>query len=289
MLLFSKVGRNKNGFNEKSLTVYLLELSLLIAQSRLPEAANLVAQITGSDAVLLKLSPEIFSTSLSEVDQSFLRGEVKPKVGQLNKLNSLLETDLMNLGRLEVGAYAENDVLIAGKIERHLSEDLARRARYEEAIKDAQTGFFGRELFFDFLEHEFNRSLRYQAPMSLILMDIDGFSKVSNADLVLSKTAMRIRAETRQGDFIARLSEKTFALIEPITTIQNASEAASRILAKFKHLPVLIQETPLQIHLSIGVASLSPQDESPVALIEKADVALQAAKRLGGNQIVVFD
>lgn len=125
--------------------------------------------------------------------------------------------------------------------------------------------------------------------MSLILADIDGYSKISNTGIVLEKTAHRIKIEVRGGDFLARIAENTFAIILPMTTLLQATESAERIMSKFKHLPILVHEVPLQVHLSIGISSLNFENESPHEIIIQADKALQAAKRLGGNQIVVFD
>ncbi|MEI6789678.1 MAG: GGDEF domain-containing protein [Myxococcaceae bacterium] len=287
--LFSKLGRRFGDLKEKSLTAHLLELTASVSEQNYAKTAVLIAEITQSDAVLLRLSKDIFSTPLESQDQDFLRLESPPRAGQHAKINSVLRSELICLGRSEINAFSPNDQALLDKITKHVSEDSTRQERYQEIVKDKMTGFWGREVFFDFLEQEFARSRRYQAALSLIIIDIDGFARFLSPDLVLSKTAQRIKLEIRQGDFIARLSENTFILIEPMTTLQQAEDSATRLLSKFKHLPILIQEIPLQIHLSMGVASLSKKDEFPISLLERADKALLAAKRLGGNQIVIYD
>lgn len=289
VLLFSKLGRRLSDTKEKSLTAYLLELSLSVAEQNYEKTAILVKEMTESDAVLLRFKTNYFSPTLSVQERAFLKQESSPRVGQHAKLNSLLVFDNICLGRSEINAFSPNDHALLEKIAKHLNEDLSRQTQYQQIIRDSATGFWGREVFFDFLEQEFSRSRRYQAPLSLVLIDIDGFARFSNPGLILSKTAQRIKTEIRQGDFIARLAENTFALIEPMTTLQNAAESAVRLLSKFKHLPILIQEIPLQIHLSMGVATVTTQDELAASFLERADKALSAAKRLGGNQIVVFD
>ncbi|MEI6805110.1 MAG: GGDEF domain-containing protein [Myxococcaceae bacterium] len=289
VLLFSKLGRRLSDVKEKSLTAYLLELSVSIAEQNHDKTAGLVREMTQSDAVLLRLKTNIFSPALSLQDQAFLKQELIPKAGQHAKLNSVLICSNITLGRAEINAFSPMDQMLLEKISKHIHEDLTRQTQYQEIVKDTVTGFWGREIFFDFLEQEFGRSRRYQAPLSLILIDIDGFSRFTQPNLILTKTAHRIKTEIRQGDFIARLAENTFALVQPMTQGQNAAESASRLLSKFKHLPILIQEIPLQIHLSMGVASLSTQDELSKSVLERADKALSAAKRLGGNQIVMFD
>lgn len=289
VLLFSKLGRRLCDTKEKSLTAHLLELSISVSEQNFPKLALLIAEMTQSDVALLRLESDFYSKPLSSHDQAFLRGESVPRAGQPIKLNSLLSLKNVSLGRSEINAFSPNDQLLLEKIVKHINEDLSRQIHYQQIVKDKMTGFFGREVFFDFLKQEFGRSRRYQAPLSLVLIDIDGFARFTNPDLILSKIAQRIKLEIRQGDFISRLSENAFALIEPMTTQQNASESAVRLLSKFKHLPILIQEIPLQIHLSMGVASISHQDEFSTSLLDRADKALSAAKRFGGNQIVVYD
>jgi diguanylate cyclase (GGDEF)-like protein len=289
VLLFSKLGRRLDDLKEKSLTAYLLELSIAIAEQNYQKTALLISEMTQADAVLLRLKKDIFSHPLSPQDEAFLRQKSRPRAGQHTRLNSILTLGNISLGRSEINAFSTNDRILLEKISKHVTEDLVRQEQYQKIVKDSVTSFWSREVFFHFLEQEFNRSRRYQAPLSLVLIDIDGFGKFANPEVILVKTAQRIKTEIRQGDFIARLSENTFALIEPMTTAVQASESAARLISKFKHLPILIQEIPLQIHLSMGVASLSMQDTLAMTLLERSDKALSAAKRLGGNQIVVYD
>ena len=275
---------------EKSLTAYLLELTLLMAKEQYRAIATLIAEITQSDAVLLRLADTYFSTAtLSQADQDFLENDIPLKLGQNRRLGSVLRGERIVLGRAEIQAFSKHDRKILDQIEEHLNEDWLRGERYRLLTRDPQTGFWGREICFDFLEQEFIRSRRYQAPLSIIFIDIDGFSRFSNPDAVLTKTAQRIKAEIRQGNLMARLANNTFVLIEAMANSSQTQETAMRLLKKFKHLPVLVQEVPLNIHLSMGIASLSNQDESFTSLLEHADRALSAAKRLGGNQIVVYD
>ncbi len=288
-VLYSKLGRKIADLEDKSLAAYLLELSRLVSQNQLIKAAEFIAEITQSNAVLLKLAPKVYSRELPLGDQAALLNNTPAKAGSNIKIHSVLSNDVFALGRFEIGAFSENDQIIAAKIAKHLIQDFERLKQYHHVVRDSQTGFWSRELFFDFLGQEFARSRRYQAPMSLILADIDGFSKISNAKIVLEKTAHRIRSEVRGGDLLARVAENTFAIIQPMTNLKQSAESAERLISKFKHLPILVDETPLQVHLSMGISSLQFDSESPHDMIIAADRGLGAAKRLGGNQIVVFD
>ncbi|MBL4818324.1 MAG: GGDEF domain-containing protein [Deltaproteobacteria bacterium] len=288
-VLFSSLDRRLTVLKDKSFATCLLELSALIAKNQFRKAIALAQEITNTDAAFLNFKSGYFSRPLSQEDQALLCGEREPKLGRHQRINSVLKGEVLNLCRFEVNAFSEHDQTIAAKVDAHLKEDLIRFEEYYALVHDPQTGFYARERFFDFFEHEFHRSWRYQAALSLVLIDIDGFSRTTHPEAILTKTAGRIKSEVRQGDFVARLSNDTFAIIEPMTALQRATKSSERILSKFKHLPVLVQETPLQVHLSMGVASLLPKDQSQMDILTRADRALQAAKRLGGNRVVVFD
>ncbi len=288
-VLYSKLGRKVADLEDKSLAAYLLELSRLVSQNQFLKVAEFIAEITESDVVLLKRDPKVYSRELSTTDQAILQNTAFPKAGTNIKVHSVLSNDVFSLGRFEVNAFSEHDQFIASKIADHLNQDFERMKQYHHVVRDQQTGFWSRELFFDFLNQEFARSRRYQAPLSLILTDIDGFSKISDTKTVLEKTAQRIRSEVRGGDLLARVAENAFAIIQPMTNLKQSAELAERLISKFKHLPILVHETPLQVHLSMGISSLQFESDSPHDMIIGADRALGAAKRLGGNQIVIFD
>ena len=170
--LFSKLGRRFGNLKEKSLTAHLLELSAAIVEQNYKKIALLIAEITESDAVVLKLKKDFYSCPLEPFDQNFLHRDARTKPGQHSKLGSALRTSLIGLGRSEINAFSSNDQILLDKIHKHISEDLSRQERYLEIVKDKATCFWSREVFFDFLEQEFGRSRRYQAPLSFVLIYI---------------------------------------------------------------------------------------------------------------------
>jgi diguanylate cyclase (GGDEF)-like protein len=277
----------------------------------LKSVAAQIADIAAVDSVLVLLkSPEgepgiglknISSFGLSPQDEKVLEGN---SYGQRNKLVSLLAVPMLFKGQVlgvlalargEVSGFYQDDEEILQRIGNFVAEDLERSWQYANVVKDPITGFYHRQVMVDFLAQEVARSRRYQAPMSIMMIDIDGFaplrSQISepDADQVLRKVAQRIAGEVRQSDVCARASDNAFMLMHPMTPSRNATELAVRLRAKFNKYPVSVNETPLQIGLSIGISSLNNDDDEPLALVFRADRALSAAKRMGGNQIVVDD
>jgi diguanylate cyclase (GGDEF)-like protein len=251
--------------------------------------------------VFERLSAQKTPMQISDYRHQLLEGN---SYGQRNKLVSLLAVPMLFKGQVlgvlalargEVSGFYQDDEEILQRIGNFVAEDLERSWQYANVVKDPITGFYHRQVMVDFLAQEVARSRRYQAPMSIMMIDIDGFaplrSQISepDADQVLRKVAQRIAGEVRQSDVCARASDNAFMLMHPMTPSRNATELAVRLRAKFNKYPVSVNETPLQIGLSIGISSLNNDDDEPLALVFRADRALSAAKRMGGNQIVVDD
>ncbi len=194
--------------------------------------------------------------------------------------------------RAEIGAFREADHPVLSAIATAIAEDLQRGPIYQSALRDEVTGLYHRQAALDLLAHETARARRYQASLSVTLLDIDGFNylKHNSADSkmrrILHKIGRRIASEVRQTDFSARMLENTFLLAHPMTPAEHALEIATRLRASFAKEAVLIDDVPLRVELSLGIASLG-KDDDLTTLLSRVDRALAAAKRLGGNRVVV--
>jgi diguanylate cyclase (GGDEF)-like protein len=154
------------------------------------------------------------------------------------------------------------------------------------AFTDALTGINNRRRLFELLDEEYRRSLRYQRPLSLMLVDIDHFKKINDTyghaagDEVLRWFAKQCSASIRQKlDLIGRFGGEEFAFIYPEADLASAMGAAKRLRAHIASLLIPFNELELKITFSAGVASL-PQDKEIgfEQLIERADKALYFAK-----------
>ncbi|HIJ84449.1 MAG: Response regulator receiver modulated diguanylate cyclase [Magnetococcales bacterium] len=179
--------------------------------------------------------------------------------------------------------------------------ELKRRGdRLEKmAIFDGLTGIPNRRRFDEFLEYEWERSLRYRHPLSLILMDIDFFKRYndyfghSEGDECLKKVARAIAESLpRTADLACRYGGEEFACILPETNAEGATIAARRILANCRdlRLPHPQSETENIVTLSLGTATMTPTNEiQRQTIIEMADKGLYLAKKNGRNQIRAFE
>ncbi|MEP7137265.1 MAG: sensor domain-containing diguanylate cyclase [Chloroflexota bacterium] len=154
------------------------------------------------------------------------------------------------------------------------------------AFTDALTGINNRRRLFELLDEEYRRSIRYQRPLSLMLVDIDHFKKINDTyghaagDEVLRWFAKQCSASIRQKlDLIGRFGGEEFAFIYPEADLASAMGAAKRLHTHITGLLIPFNELELKITFSAGVASLPQGEEIGFEqLIERADKALYFAK-----------
>jgi diguanylate cyclase (GGDEF)-like protein len=167
-----------------------------------------------------------------------------------------------------------------------------------ETITDSLTGIPNYRYFSGRLNEEVARSNRYQAPLALIIVDVDGFKKINDvygfgvADLVLIALAKLVLSVARDSDITARYGRDQIAVIAPNTTAADAARFAERILQKVETASLLPAEVSVAgdaagVKVNIGVSSLGPHIRAPQALIAAANAALLNAKNGRRNHIAV--
>jgi len=154
------------------------------------------------------------------------------------------------------------------------------------AFTDVLTGINNRRRLFELLDEEYKRAIRYQRPLSLMLVDIDHFKKINDihghaaGDEVLRWFAKQSSDIMRQKlDLIGRFGGEEFAFIYPEADLASAMGAARRLHAHISGSVIQYNEIEIKITFSAGVASLPLDKEiSFEQLIERADKALYYAK-----------
>lgn len=131
--------------------------------------------------------------------------------------------------------------------------------------------------------------------MAVVLLDLDHFKVVNDTyghqvgDAALVHIAEVLRTTARESDTIGRYGGDEFVIILPQATVSDATAFATRLLKAVRRQPRHMADTPLPLTASVGIAAL-PTDVplEPAALIARADDALYAAKRAGGNNAQVW-
>lgn len=163
-----------------------------------------------------------------------------------------------------------------------------------EAMLDPLTKIFNRKYFDDGMLRALAEARQGDAPMSLLLLDIDHFKHFNDTwghqtgDQVLRLVAMTLKSNIKGRDIAARYGGEEFAAILPDTDLEGAVILADNIRRAVQAKELLKRSTNEKlgrITASVGVASFRPSD-TPSTLIERADRCLYAAKHAGRNRVV---
>jgi diguanylate cyclase (GGDEF)-like protein/PAS domain S-box-containing protein len=156
------------------------------------------------------------------------------------------------------------------------------------ATTDSLTGLFNRRYFFEQGSVEILRAQRFSRPLSLIMLDIDGFKGVNDeyghavGDQVLQGLAELCRSQLRQADILARYGGEEFVFLLPESDLGRAGRVADRLCREIRKRRFDSEAGPLSISASLGVASLDPKKDMTLdELLVRADQALYQAKRAG--------
>lgn len=193
--------------------------------------------------------------------------------------------------------YLVRSVIIQLNLER--SERSLKQARDKlEAISltDALTGVANRRCFDGRLVAEWNRAVRTQSTLSLLMMDIDYFKNLNDTqghqagDDCIAMVARAISdCLPRSGDLLARYGGEEFCVMLPATDAEGAKMVATKMREAVYSLgipnPTLIGS---QASISVGIATCTfPTEHTSHQLIQTADKALYRAKQNGRNRVEV--
>ena len=149
------------------------------------------------------------------------------------------------------------------------------------ALTDSLTHLPNRLAFERALAKEYRRADRYDRPLSMLLLDLDGFKEINDTkghaagDEVLRRAAIAISSRVRSDDLAARLGGDEFVVICPETSAESAQELALS-------LEKALAETSIQS--SIGVAEREREDDGlPEYLVARADAAMYRRKQSSGG------
>jgi diguanylate cyclase (GGDEF)-like protein/PAS domain S-box-containing protein len=181
----------------------------------------------------------------------------------------------------------------------HIARDIGDRKETErkletQALHDFLTGLPNRSLFEDRLEHAIERGRRAGNRIALAYLDLDGFKEVNDTaghaagDRLLQQIGARLSCFLRGGDTVARLGGDEFAvLLEDVEGVDGALGAAKRITDLFAE-PIALESGEVRAGASIGISLSSVDMEDSDELVRQADVAMYAAKRLGGYRYELY-
>lgn len=162
---------------------------------------------------------------------------------------------------------------------------LANEELTHQALHDALTDIPNRTLLYDRLHQAMLAAKRERKSVALMMMDLDRFKEINDTmghhsgDLVLQTVAARLRGTLRQSDTVARLGGDEFAMVLPGVGDKDAAIQAARKILNAVQTPMNLEGRNFDINVSLGIAMYPDQGEATGLLMQRADVAMYAAKR----------
>lgn len=159
------------------------------------------------------------------------------------------------------------------------------------AIHDALTGAHNRHYLDEMMANEINRARRNNAPLSIVLLDIDHFKHINDCfghhagDLVLGKVARILQASSRKSDVVCRWGGEEFLVLLPEMPLEHARERAETWRSQLEEQTFPHISASLRVTASFGCSTLEQADHSADALIQAADAALYQSKAQGRNRV----
>ncbi|WP_259754956.1 sensor domain-containing diguanylate cyclase [Pseudomonas sp. GCEP-101] len=162
------------------------------------------------------------------------------------------------------------------------------------ALNDPLTGLANRRCFNETLDVEVRRAQREKTSLALLMIDIDHFKLFNDTyghpagDACLQEVGALLAACVRRPtDLVARYGGEEIAVVLPLTDSAGAAVVAQMMLDRLKEKAIDHRASPFgRVTVSIGIACAAGAElDGWQVLLDHADGALYAAKRLGRNRL----
>jgi len=164
--------------------------------------------------------------------------------------------------------------------------------RIEElAISDGLTGLYCQRYFKERLEEDILKATRLRQPLSLLMIDIDGFKSYNDkyghtaGDIVLKSIGDIMKSSIELGDLAARYGGEEFVIILFGKDKKGAKSLGEAVRKKIGSQKFILRQVETHVTVSIGCATLPEDAVARDDLIRTADAALYQAKSGGGDKV----
>jgi two-component system cell cycle response regulator len=166
------------------------------------------------------------------------------------------------------------------------------------AMTDVLTGAFNRRYLLEHLNHELARSLRSRSELSILMLDLDHFSRVNDrhghtaGDRALTDLVNRIQGcPLRSSDWCARLGGDEFVIVLPETDLAGAQVMAKKLLDAVSSTPMGTGTSRMTVSIGgSGIEAINAEEPVTVeTLLALADACLYKSKDAGRNRVTMPD
>ncbi len=262
--------------------------SISLSSSPIMEAAVLRGQY---------IREQDFSTS------SYYRGADNPlfKKGYFVSIPLMIEKEVvgvLNINDVDQDSFNVGDLGFILNLSELIAMSISNAVSYEQtkklAVTDGLTGISNRPNMEQSLLSEFERSKRYNSPLSIVLLYVDHFKDVNDSyghqkgDEILVTFASVLKKFCRANDTAARYGGEEFLMILPQSNAQGAFKIAERIREELMQMSFVGNDSKFSVTTSCGVAELNRDYmKNTDQLINVADNAMYEAKNSGRNKTII--
>ena len=262
--------------------------SISLSSSPIMEAAVLRGQY---------IREQDFSTS------SYYRGADNPlfKKGYFVSIPLMIEKEVvgvLNINDVDQDSFNVGDLGFILNLSELIAMSISNAVLYEQtkklAVTDGLTGISNRPNMEQSLLSEFERSKRYNSPLSVVLLDVDHFKDVNDSyghqkgDEILVTFASILKKFCRANDTAARYGGEEFLMILPQSNAQGAFKIAERVREEIMKMSFVGNDSKFSVTTSCGVAELNRDYmKNTDQLINVADNAMYEAKNSGRNKTII--
>jgi diguanylate cyclase (GGDEF)-like protein len=163
-----------------------------------------------------------------------------------------------------------------------------------QAERDPLTGLFNRRHFFHLFGGVYRAQRELDGCLTVLMVDVDLFKSINDrhghtiGDQVLVGLAEYIQSLLREEDILARFGGEEFILLLPGADAGQAEQIADRLRSQIEATPLASERGPISITVSIGTCTHDFARDpflSMDEIVDRADLALLAAKQNGRNQV----
>ena len=178
--------------------------------------------------------------------------------------------------------------------EAHMREE---RRKAEETIHslayiDQVTGLPNRVRLLELIKEAVTVADRDQGSVAVLLMNLDRFREINDAlgnvlgDSLLQKVGSRLRNALFAPDVMGRLGSDEFCVLLPQLAGMNDIEVLIKKLQRLLEAPFILEEIPIFVEASFGVAVLPDHADLPDTLLQRAEIAMYRAKKMASGYAI---